>query len=198
MSFGPPEPSRRRAGAVVAALLLTVACSSDRSDAALDAPSGPDDTSTVAAPEIPEVPPSGDPGTGTVVLGGAVAPFTVSSCRLEADPSQPAAARALVELTGKGTTAQGTGFTVELSRFATTVNDVVTYTDNVSYTDSARILQAQRIEVGGQVTDLRDADAATPLIRTRPDGVSAAGLAGAPGDGPDDEGIIGLALNATC
>jgi hypothetical protein len=52
--------------------------------------------------------------------------------------------------------------------------------------------------VAGQVTDLRDPKASTALVRTRPGGLSAAGLAGGPGDGPDDDGIIGIALDATC
>ena len=103
----------------------------------------------------------------------------------------------MVELTGTGTTASGAAFTVAVQRFATGT-DVVTFTDTVTYSDSARILQAQRIEVNGQVSDLRDPKAASPLLRTRSRGVAAVGLAGAPGDGPDDEGIIGLALDATC
>ena len=56
----------------------------------------------------------------------------------------------------------------------------------------------QRIEVGGQVTDLRDSDATTPLLRTSGRAVTAAGLAGAPGDGAEAEGIVGFALATTC
>jgi hypothetical protein len=52
--------------------------------------------------------------------------------------------------------------------------------------------------VSGQVTDLRDPTAAAPLVRTRDSGVSAQGLAGPPGGGADDDGNVGLALDATC
>ena len=100
-------------------------------------------------------------------------------------------------LEGAGTTGSGVAFTIEVQRFATGTA-VVTYTDTVTYADPGRILQAQRIEVSGQVSDLRDPDATTSLLRPCSDGLTAAGLAGAPGDGPDDEGIIGLALDATC
>ncbi|HEY9557762.1 MAG TPA: hypothetical protein VIR58_13575, partial [Acidimicrobiales bacterium] len=82
-------------------------------------------------------------------------------------------------------------------RFATGV-DPVTYTDTVTYTDPGRILQAQRIEVAGQVTDLRDPEVTTSLLRLRPDGLSLQALASGPGEDADDGGLIGLALNATC
>jgi hypothetical protein len=49
------------------------------------------------------------------------------------------------------------------------------------------------------VSDLRDPSASGTLLRIRPDGLSAAGLAGPPGTGADfDEGIVGLALDASC
>jgi hypothetical protein len=150
-----------------------------------------------AAAEVPALPTPSAPGTGTVVVGGTTSSFALTTCELEPDPAAPEGARALVLVEGAGTTGSGVAFTIELQRFATGA-DVVTYTDTVTYADSARILQAQRIEVGGQVTDLRDAKATSSLIRLRADGVTAAGLAGAPGDAADDEGIIGLALDATC
>lgn len=155
-------------------------------------------TTAVPAPvTIPAPPSPSAAGSGVVVVGGTTSSFAVTACRLEPDPAAPEAARALVELTGAGTTASGVAFTVEVQRFATG-SEVVTYTDTVTYTDSARILQAQRIEVNGQVSDLRDPKASSPLLRTRSGGVAAAGLAGAPGDGPDDDGVVGVAVDATC
>src|SRR3546814_11578187 len=70
-----------------------------------------------------------------------------------------------------------------------------TYTDTVTYTDPGRILQAQRIEVAGQVTDLRDPEVTTSLLRLRPDGLSLQALASGPGEDADDGGLIGLALH---
>lgn len=100
-------------------------------------------------------------------------------------------------LAGAGTTGSGVAFTIELQRFGTGTS-VVTYTDTVTYADTGRILQAQRIEVGGRVTDLRDSKASTALVRTRDGGVTASGLASAPGSSADDGGLIGIALDATC
>jgi hypothetical protein len=178
----------------VGLVLLLTACSSDDDASPADAPA----TSEVGPPTAPAVPAAGAPGTGTIVVGGTASAFDVTSCLLEPDPADPAAARALLAATGAGTTARGDAFTVEVQRFATTLGEVTTYTDTITYEDPARILQAQRIEVGGQVTDLRDPSATSALLRPRPDGVSGAGLAGAPGDDADDEGVVGLAVDVTC
>lgn len=187
---------RRRARTLALVAVLAAACSGgDASDPAAEP--GEPSVPTTAAVIAPAVPAPSPPGTGVVVVGGSTSSFAVTSCRLEPDPSEPVAARAMAVLVGEGTTGSGVPFTVEVRRFATGT-DVVTFTDTVTYTDGGRILQAQRIEVNGQVTDLREPRAATPLVRTRGDGLSAAGLAGPPGGGADDEGIIGIALDATC
>lgn len=183
--------------AVAVALLVPAGCSgSDDSGGGPDS-SGGDGAPPAAAGDVPAVPAPSPAGTGVVVVGGTTSSFAVTSCRLTPDPAEPEGARALVKLAGAGTTASGVPFTVEVQRFATGTQ-VITYTDTVTYTDSARILQAQRVEVGGQISDLRDPKASSSLLRTREGGLSAAGLAGGPGDGPDDEGIIGIALDATC
>lgn len=180
----------------VAALVVAGACSS--SSDGEDDTGAPDPTVTRGGgATVPDIPPPSRAGTGVVVVGGTTSSFAVTACRLEPDPTQPAGARALVELDGAGTTGSGVPFTIEVQRFATGT-DVVTYTDTVTYSDAGRILQAQRVEVRGQVTDLRDPKAATALLRTRDGGLSAAGLAGGPGDAAGDEGLIGIALDATC
>jgi len=133
-----------------------------------------------------------------VVVGGAASPFDVTACRLEPDPAEPPGAQTLIAVEGSGTTERGIAFSVQVQRFATGT-DVQTFTDTVTYSDAGRILQAQRIEVSGQVTDLRDPDATSALIRPRDGGVSASGLAGPPGGGGEEtEGIIGLAVDASC
>jgi hypothetical protein len=181
---------------VAGLVVLLGACSSSSDDDGADlAPSGSGD---IAAPAVPDVPAPSAAGAGTIVVGATTSTFEVTGCRLDPDPAAPEAARALVVATGAGTTSRGDPFTVELQRFATTLDDVVTYTDTIAYTDAARILQAQRIEVGGQVTDLRDPDASSSLLRPRADGVSGAGLAGPPGGSAADEGVVGLAVDLTC
>ena len=91
-------------------------------------------------------------------------------------------------------------FQIEVKRFATDSEVAETFTDTISYSDTARILQVQRFEVDGEVDDLRDPDARGTLLRVRPDGVSAAGLAGPPGlrRRGGTEGIVGFAIDATC
>lgn len=179
--------------------MVVAGCSSGSSPDITTEPAdtGGSSSSTLARPSIPDLPAPSSAGSGSVVVGGTTGSFTVTSCRLEPDPADPVSARVVVAVAGVGTTASGVAFTIEVQRFATG-DDVVTFTDTVTYSDTARILQAQRIEVGGQVTDLRDPKAATSLVRTRKDGVTASGLASAPGDGADDGGLMGLALDATC
>lgn len=187
-----------RAGRVLGAVVLLAVAASACGGGDGDDPGATLGSTAAPTPATAPTAPSPSPaGTGVVVLGGTSSSFAVTSCRLEPDPAAPEAARALVELEGAGTTGSGVPFTVEVQRFATGT-DVVTFTDTVTYTDPARILQAQRIEVNGQVTDLRDPKASSSLLRTRGGGVSASGRAGAPGDGSRDEGIIGFALDATC
>jgi hypothetical protein len=182
-----------RAAVAVAGVLLIGACSSgDDEEPTIGSTGAP---TPVTAPAMPDAP---APGTGVVVIGGSSSSFRITACQVAPDPAEPEAARVLGSFTGEGTTEAGVTFTVEAQRFSTGTDAATTYTDTVTYSDTARILQAQRIEVSGQVDDLRDPDATTSLLRTRSDGMSAAGLAGAPGDGAEDEGIVGLAVNATC
>lgn len=190
--------ARLRHTALASALVALVAACSGGGDAAPPSASGGAGTaSTIETPSIPSVPSPSPAGTGVIVIGGATSSFAVQSCRLEPDPAEPVAARALVSLEGSGTTGSGVAFTVELQRFATGTS-VVTYTDTVTYSDVARILQAQRVEVNGQVTDLRDPKAVIALVRTRAGGLSASGLASAPGAQAGDGGLIAFALDATC
>jgi len=132
-----------------------------------------------------------------VVVGGSVSSFAVTACQLE-----PAGADQLLSVNGAGTTGRGDPFEVEVLRFASATEVAATFTDTITYTDTARILQIQRFEVAGAVTDLRDADARSTLLRVRPGGLAATGLAGPPGtaskDDDNDEGIVGLALDLTC
>lgn len=186
--------SIRSVAAGLALVALIAACSSDDTDddgASLGVTEPPTE---VTAPPLPAPAP---PGTGVVVTGGTSSSFAVTGCRLSADPTDPPAAQTLVLIAGAGTTAAGVAFEVEIKRFATGT-DVQTYTDTITYADAARILQAQRIEVAGEVTDLRDPDAVSSMIRTRSDGVSASGLAGPPGEAAGAEGTVGFAIDATC
>lgn len=179
-----------------AGAVLLAACSGGSDDAR-----APDtgDTSevSVSGASAPTAPPESPAGTGVVVVGGRSSAFDVTACSLEPDPSEPEGARTLISVEGGGTTAAGVPFTVEVQRFSTGT-EVQTFTDTLVYADTGRILQAQRIEVGGQVTDLRDPEATSALLRVRADGVSLSGIASGPGEDQEDGGLIGIALDATC
>ncbi len=153
--------------------------------------------STAGVPATLPAQPSSAAGSGTIRLGASTAEFSVTACVPTPDESQPEAARTLFALDGAGSTPAGVAFTVSVRRFRTG-REVATFTDTVSYADGARILQAQRIEVAGQSTDLRDPRAAGSLLRLRPAGVSASGVAGPPGSGAGEEGLVALSLDASC
>lgn len=178
-----------------AALVLVAACSGEGEG---DGDDGASLGVTAEPTEVtaPDIPPTSPPGTGVVVVGGASSSFAVTECQLEPGPDTDASF--LVRVTGEGTTGSGVPFEVEVQRF-TTATSVETFTDTISYSDTGRLLQVQRFEVAGEVSDLRDPDARGTLLRVRPDGVSATGVAGPPGAvAGEDEGIVGLALDATC
>ena len=153
------------------------------------------ETAPPTAVTAPDVPPTSPAGTGVVVIGGSSSSFAVTECNLEPQDDETT----LLLVTGAGTTGSGVPFDIEIQRFAADSAAAQTFTDTISYTDTARILQLQRFEVEGEISDLRDPSARGTLLRVRPDGLSATGLAGPPGTGGKfDEGIVGMALDLTC
>ena len=184
--------SPRLAAALVLLVAVATGCSDD---------DGGDDgselgtTSSTTPPVAPTIPAASPAGTGVVVIGELPSSFEVIECDLE---SEPGSTGQLLRLIGNGTRANGVPFSVEVVRSASD-EAAEAFTDLITYTDTARILQVQRSEVGGEVTDLRDPDARGTLLRIRPDGLSAAGIAGPPGTtAPEGPGLVGLALVATC
>jgi len=184
----------RRPLAVLAIFVVVAGCSGggdeDDDGASLGVTAPPTE---VTAPDVPAPSPA---GTGVVGVGGTPSSFAVTECRLQPDAAASGTSTLLLVM-GEGTTGSGVPFRIEVQRFATSTA-VQTFTDTVTYTDTARILQLQRFEVAGEVTDLRDPVVRSTLLRVRPDGVSATGLAGPPGAVAEDEGTVGLALDATC
>jgi hypothetical protein len=183
----------RRLPALAAALALLAACSGGDGG---DDGASLGDTAPPTEVTAPAVPAASRPGSGSIVIGDITSEFSVTECRLEPAESDDST---LLLVTGAGTRANGVPFQIELARVANDSEVAETFTDTISYADTARILQLQRAEVAGEVTDIRDPSARGTLLRVRADGVSATGLAGPPGSGADDtEGIVGVAVDATC
>ncbi|MFL6205662.1 MAG: hypothetical protein ACJ739_09960 [Acidimicrobiales bacterium] len=180
----------------VAVLLTALAVGACTGDDGGDDGAGLGTTSSIGPPVAPPVPAASPPGTGVVLIGELSSTFQVTSCDLEPDPA--AATGELLRLEGSGSRSNGVPFTVEVVRSASD-EAAEAFTDLITYTDSARILQVQRSEVAGEVSDLRDPGARGTLLRVRPHGVSATGIGGPPGTAaPEGPGLVGVALDASC
>jgi hypothetical protein len=177
-------------------LVLVVSSAACSGNEASDDGQGLGTTSSLAPPVAPSPPAASSAGTGVVLIGELPASFEVTECDL--DSGETGATGQLLHLAGAGSRANGVPFTVEAVRSASE-DAAEAFTDLITYADTARILQVQRSEVAGEVTDLRDPDARGTLLRVRPDGLSATGIAGPPGtSAPEGPGLVGLALDATC
>jgi hypothetical protein len=180
---------------MVVLALVGASCSSGDDGDADDDGAGLGATSSTVPPEAPPVPSTSEPGTGVVVIGEIPASFAVTACSLDAAGGENPA---VLRVTGSGTRGNGVPFSVEVVR-SSSEEGAKTFTDLITYTDTARILQVQRSETAGEVTDLRDPGARGTLLRVRPDGLSASGIAGPPGTrAPEGPGLVGFALDATC
>jgi hypothetical protein len=179
------------------AALVAIALASCSDDGGGDDGAGLGTTSSIGAPSPPSIPPASPAGTGVVVIGerGTASSFSVTECTLE--PVDDAPVGQLLHVTGAGTTASGVPFEVEVVR-SNTSGAAETFTDLITYADTARILQVQRFETAGEVSDLRDPDARGTLLRTREGGLSAVGIAGPPGTDVEGPGLVGFALDVTC
>ncbi len=190
----PSTPRIAQLGALLLVLIVGLNACSDGNDGGDDG-SDLGATSSTVPPVAPDAPAPSPPGTGVVVIGEIGSSFEVTECQLEPAPEDPSH---LLHVRGEGTRANGVPFSVEVVRTTTGEADE-TFTDLITYLDTARILQVQRSETGGEVTDLRDPGASGTLLRVRPDGLSATGIGGPPGtSAPEGPGLVGVALDATC
>ena len=187
--------------AMAAGGLLVGACAGD--DDAGDA--APASTATTTTPtieptrELPDELPA--PGTGVVVLGqGEVMAVTISPCTIDASAQPEGEVPAeLLSLTAEGETAAGVEANVDVRRFRSlgaspTVTDTITVVEG-DPDDPERALVAQRFEVDGLVTDLRDPEADDPLLRIAGSTVDGGGVFAPPGE---TTGLVEGRLRAVC
>ena len=187
-------PSSLRYAALLVVVAGLAACTDGGED---DDDADIGSTSSLAPAVAPDLPAPSPAGTGVVLIGGSSATFAITECELEGTDGDGTTTE-LLRVTGEGTTSSDVPFEVEAVR-SSTGGAVETFTDTISYSDTGRILQVQRVEVAGEVTDLRDPSARGTLLRVRPGGVAATGIAGPPGTVADgDAGLVGLAFDASC
>lgn len=157
-------------------------------------------TSTVeSVAEIPDFP--SEPGTAVVVIGGdEAATLEITSCAIDtsAQPDGQVPAE-LLSLTAAGVTADGVEVQLDVRRFRSlgaspTVTDTITVVEGDPEAPD-RALVAQRFEIDGLVTDLRDADADDPLLRITGSVVEGGGVFALPGE---TTGVVEGRLRAVC
>ena len=145
-----------------------------------------------------------EPGRARAVLGSVLdVELTVEGCRIDlgAMPDgQVPAERIRVQAAGKRS--DGTPVTLEVLRLASagaspTITDTVRVTEGASDAPD-RVLEAQRFEVGGLVTDPRDPEADEPLLVTSGPNVDASGVFAPPGAFAADGGLVAGLVSISC
>jgi hypothetical protein len=152
-----------------------------------------DPSTTIAEP--PSTLPVAPAGKGTIAVAAAVYSFDVTACPPPTPPDPQSTAHIVFALAGAGRTDRGSQFTVQITR-TETPGDQMTTSDEILYQDSARIYQAQRVEAGGNITDIRDPKAAEPLLHITGGHVTAKGAMGPPGDAA--LGTLPVLVDAAC
>ena len=185
-------------------LAVCVGCSSD-DDAAAPSTSAASDLS-FEAPEAAAVTQldQPDPGGARVVLGSLLdVELTVTACELDpsAMPDGEIPAERLV-LRAEGEGPAGTPIVLDALRLASqaaspTITDTVRVTEGPADAPS-RVLEAQRFEVGGLVTDPRDPAADAPLLTVDGGRIAAHGVFAPPGAFAADGGLVEGLVAATC
>jgi hypothetical protein len=168
---------------LVALIAVGGACGDDGGDDAGDEGDA-DDTPTSAAPITV---PASSPGRGAISLGGSIVDLTVTKC------DAPVPGQLSLTATGDG---RGGAANVEVTRAESSGAEAeTTFTDTITYSDGARVYQALRYEVAGEVNDPRDPTATTPMLQIDGAHVTGRGVAGPPGD---DETRVDVVLDVTC
>ncbi len=194
----------RPALVIVMSMLLVAGCGSDE-----DAGSGASSTTTTAAAPAPTLGPVPDIGTGpdAALLFLADVPgmidLEITSCVIDlaAEPDGQVPAE-LLGVSAIGETEDGTTVNLDVRRFRSVgASPTITDTVTIAFGDPEtpeRVLVAQRFEVDGLVSDIRDPDADAPLLVVGPGGFEGRGLFAAPGADVEDGGAVEGVVRGTC
>ncbi len=204
---------RMRVALVAFVGLSTVACGGgdDASPTAADGPiaTGSDDATPTPPVTLGAVPDIGAaPGTAFVFLPDESGILTqlrldVDTCVIDPDAQADGEVPAeLLAASASGTTEGGTGVDVDVRRFRSVgASPTITDTVTIVFGDPDapdRALVAQRFEVDGLVSDLRDPAADDPLLVVGPSGFEGRGLFGPPGGGIDAPELVEGAVRVAC
>jgi hypothetical protein len=170
-----------------------------------DGPDGPSTTVQGAAPEQLAVTDLGRPADGQarLALGGRFdVTLDVTTCTRDLDAApdgEVPSEQVVVEATGE---VDGVPLSLSVRRYRSqgaspTTTDTVRVTHGPPDAPTA-VLEAQRFEVDGLVTDPRDPDADDPLLRVTDAGIAAEGMFAPPGAFADDGGLVEGAVSVGC
>lgn len=127
--------------------------------------------------------------------------ITECSIDLEAEPDGQMPAE-LLGVSATGETDDGTTVALDVRRFRSEgASPTITDTVTLAFGDPEapeRVLVAQRFEVDGLVSDIRDPDADSPLLVVGPGGFEGRGLFAAPGADVEDGGAVEGVVRGTC
>ena len=195
---------RVRAPVVVAlsAALVLGACGGGGGggDATTTAPPAPDTSPEAAAVTALPPPPAGQ---ARVVLGSALdATLDVETCTLALDArpdGEVPSEQVVVEASGE---ADSEPVSLSVRRYRSpgaspTITDTIRVTRGPADAPTS-VLEAQRFEVDGVVTDPRQPDADDPLLRIADDAITARARFAAPGSFAEDGGLVEGVVAVSC
>ena len=193
-----------RLAATIVLVLAVAACTGGGDDAS---EAGDTDTTvTGGAPEplaVDDVPVPAE-GQARLALGGSLdLTLPVERCVLDlaAQPDGQIPSEQ-VTVVARGATPDGQPLMVDIRRFRSegaspTITDTIRVVEGPEDAP-VRVLEAQRFEVEGLVTDPRDPEADDPLLRVADRRIDARGVFAPPGSFADDGGLVEGAVSVTC
>ena len=190
----------------VALALLTAGCTGGSGDTDTDSDADDSPATTAAEPEpaaVADLDPPAD-GRARLVIGSSLdLTLVVERCHrdLAAEPDGEVPSEQ-VTVVARGTGPDGEPVMVDVRRFRSqgaspTITDTVRVVEGPEDAPR-RVLEAQRFEVDGLVTDPRDPAADDPLLRVTDREVHASGVFAPPGAFADDGGLVAGELAISC
>jgi hypothetical protein len=145
---------------------------------------------------VPSLPSQVDPGTGAILIGGALTRFGVTECSFT--PATDEHTGVVTNIFASGD--DGKGGVVSIAQRQTSSAAGTTVTETVQLTEGGTTLEAVRFAVAGTYRDLREPTASGSLliVNTTERVVSASGTFGPPGSVAGTAGLVTGRVIARC